>query len=491
MKDFNNWLLPTAIAFYVLSAFLIEGWIQSDEHYQIIEFANYKLGLTSQTTLPWELIDRIRSTVQPLFAYIFVVLSETVGLKSPFLQTFALRILSACLFIYTALRFYRTTVCEFDNESLRKLFAFLTLFFYVFPLMGTRFSSENWSICSFVLGLTIIYPGMNTAGSIIENRRLVFAGLLLGASFLLRFQMGFMLAGLGLWLLLFRPEQWPSWMILLAGFSVSITVGLLVDRWFYGEWTFPAWNYFTANLIAGKAAGFGEEPWWWYFDQLRGSRTITFLNYSLLALATLFIILKYRHPITWIFVPFVLVHTLIGHKEFRFLYPAFFFIPMMICSALEVIVPRKANVVLYATPWLLVNIFAFAASCCRPYDNTVSIFRHLRTLPDQPIVVFFEGGLFYYTLSEKPNTLTPSFYKGVHEIIPKPKPEGFPASIQNIKKPGDTLTFAVVRFDEQAFVSKQWTEVYSPQPAFLQAVNFRDWMQMRGSQWKLYQIPTQ
>ena len=55
-------------AIYIITAFFSVGYHQLDEHYQILEFANYKLGLTYPGYLAWEFDAHIRPSLQPLIA---------------------------------------------------------------------------------------------------------------------------------------------------------------------------------------------------------------------------------------------------------------------------------------------------------------------------------------------------------------------------------------------------------------------------------------
>lgn len=94
-----------------------------------------------------------------------------------------------------------------------------------------------------------------------------------------------------------------------------------------------AWNYFEENLLLGKSKSFGVEPWYCYIIQ-------TFLQaippFSLAPiLGTMIYQFMFRKSITtWVVLPFLLVHFLIGHKEARFLYPILFLTPYMMIKVI-------------------------------------------------------------------------------------------------------------------------------------------------------------
>jgi phosphatidylinositol glycan class B len=97
-------------------------------------------------------------------------------------------------------------------------------------------------------------------------------------------------------------------------------LGALVDRWGYGEWTFPAWTYLQANLLEGAAGLFGSELPFAYLWMLPAN-IFAPVVLAMLALAIVAWLRCPRHPVTWATLPFFIVHNLLSHKEERFLFP--------------------------------------------------------------------------------------------------------------------------------------------------------------------------
>ena len=63
--SFKNLYLQNKIYFISILSLLISsifsvGFFHPDEHYQILEFANYKMGNINPTQLPWEFHEKIR-----------------------------------------------------------------------------------------------------------------------------------------------------------------------------------------------------------------------------------------------------------------------------------------------------------------------------------------------------------------------------------------------------------------------------------------------
>jgi phosphatidylinositol glycan class B len=160
------------------------------------------------------------------------------------------------------------------------------------------------------------------------------AGLLFGLAFWCRFQIGLALVGLALWLLLIRRPGARLILVTGGALGAALFFGVLVDRWFYGEWVLTPLRYFDVNLIENRAADWGVQPWWWYFVQLVYQLVPP---YSLLLIAGGIVACfrRSRNVLVWVVVSFVLLHLIVGHKEARFLFPLLYALPVLPVLALE------------------------------------------------------------------------------------------------------------------------------------------------------------
>src|SRR5260370_965629 len=74
------------------------GMYYYDEHFQIFEFLNYKLGNISAIHLPWEFAGQLRPWFQPgLYFLVAKIISFFLGRWDPFAVATACRMLSAWL----------------------------------------------------------------------------------------------------------------------------------------------------------------------------------------------------------------------------------------------------------------------------------------------------------------------------------------------------------------------------------------------------------
>ncbi len=219
--------------------------------------------------------------------------------------------------------------------------------------------------------------------------RFFATGALLGAAFMIWYQAGFMVAGFVFWLLLIRKEKRAHLLALSAGFLAVVAAGIVIDRWFYGEWVLPVWNYFEQNILTDKISGFGLQPWYFYFTAL-GEELIPPFNIVILLAFILVFLFRRKDPLTWTLLPFVLVHFAIGHKETRFLFPLAWFVPVMMMKGAEVVsarfgdnwlksrITRVFMILFWTTDFILLTTLFFI-----PADKQVNLYRYLYRQKDR------------------------------------------------------------------------------------------------------------
>ena len=329
----SRWVVIAAGLLLVLTAWNSTGHHQGDEYFQILEFAAYKLGVTEVGELAWEYEERMRPALQPAIAYAVYRLLGGVGSADPFLVAFLLRLLSAACTLWVAALLYRRYVSTVPN-SLHSAFTLLLLFHWCAYYNGVRFSSENWSGLAAVLGL-LTYPIHGPIGSrqytTSGGRSSFLSGVCFGLAFLFRYQAGLLAAGFGLWLVLVYRPQWQAIARLVAGGLTAVVVAYPLTYWLYGEWTLPAYNYFAANLIEGRAAGYGTLPWYGYFE-LVVLRGIPPLGLLYLGGTIVFLMMYRRDPVSWMVAVFVLVHMVLARKDIRFLFPLIPLLPVLLAG---------------------------------------------------------------------------------------------------------------------------------------------------------------
>lgn len=318
-------LLATAVALHVwVTVQAVNPW-HADEHFQILGFAWARAGLASVETLPWEWDARIRPTLQPTLALGALGSLRAAGVTSPFAWVLLLRLASVAAAFAVLLRVLAHASPHLTRAGRQALWCAGLLLWFT-PLFFGRFTSENWSGMALALALTLL-PGSGAT-----PRRDALAGALLGLSFLFRYQMAMAVLPALAWVAAEGGRRRALRMGLAA--AAVAAAGSLLDAWFYGEWVLAPWNYLRVNLLEGVAAGFGVSPWWSY---LAWVALLPFppVGVPLLLLATAGALARPRSPWAWTAAAILVGHSLLAHKEPRFLLPLLYLLPVLLARGVE------------------------------------------------------------------------------------------------------------------------------------------------------------
>lgn len=304
------------------------GTYHPDEHFQILEYAHMKLfGTPTPDHLPWEYLLQMRPGIQPFVAWAVGKGLLAAGIYSPFAVVFVLQLLSGALSAAALLFFYRTVRDDLRDENARCWFLLLGFFLWYLAYLHVHFNAEMIS-GNLLLLLAALTMRCHRAVGRREFGRGVLLGMTAGLTFAVRFQMGFALLGYGIWLLVFHRRR-KLYAGMVPGVLVVLVLGMLTDRWLYGEWTLTPVNYLRENILNENMLKFGTSPWWYYFTEPFTEGGYVYGPLALVA-AVWFFWRRPRHVVTWMLVPFLLVHFFLGHKELRFFFPALFFAPWFI-----------------------------------------------------------------------------------------------------------------------------------------------------------------
>ena len=327
-----------AIFFYFLAVVFSVGSYMPDEHYQILEFAAYKIGKTDSNGLTWEFLEQIRPSIQPALVVLLHRFWQFFGVENPFFEVFFLRFLSAVLSLFTVWQLVGCFESRVKDLVLRRYFPILMFLLWFMPYHNVRFSAECWSANMFWLGLVVyIKNGFNQAA-----KTLFFVGILMGLSLSIRFQLGLMLAGFGVWLLVVEKKSLGQILSFVCGVLLVFALSLAVDRWFYGVWNLAIYDYVYQNTAGGRA-NVGLKPIYFYVQSI-----FIYLvpPFSLVVIGGFFMFLYWfrSHVLTWCVVPFFVVHCLIGHKELRFLLVLIPVLPVFVVYSLQYISENHAAI---------------------------------------------------------------------------------------------------------------------------------------------------
>jgi phosphatidylinositol glycan class B len=334
----KKWLL-ISLGLHLVAGLMSIGFYDMDEHFQIMEFVSYKLGQSPASALPHEFFENCRSWLQPSIYEAIARICKALGIVSPAFWAASFRIFSGFLgwlgLVGMALCAYRW----FPEKKYRELSVKFGALLYFLPYLHARTSSENLGGTFFVLAISTLVLFLNEKPSAryfqaqLSPLSAATSGLLLGFSFLSRFQMGFMIFGLGVWCLFIARIHLKSLIVVFLGLAVSIAFGALLDWRGAGVWTFSPYNYFFSFQKAAASPHVGVFPWWGYFQFLAGD--VPLLGNLIAAGVIAGWIAKYRNPLTFATLPFVLVHMAIPHKEPRYLFPLISTVPLLLTFGVQ------------------------------------------------------------------------------------------------------------------------------------------------------------
>jgi len=470
---------------YLLSAFilLLTAWFSLgfnhfDEHCQIIEFAGFKLDITAKASLPWEYDCQMRPALQPFVVYCVYRAFSMAGLTDPFFITFITRLIAAAVSFISALMLFKLYRGSFKDRKLQYAFLMLSFLLWFIVYNSVRFSSETLSGRIFIIGFAWFFLKQDP-----RRRDFFITGILLGISFLLRYQLALMIFGFGAWLLFRYRAGTRKLLLFILGIGIAVLLGMIIDRWFYGNWALTAWNYFHQNMLLKKAEGYGTYPWWYYFGQ-------TFMNaippFSLVYIFAVIIYITYlpNDSITWVIAPFLLFHIIEPHKEIRFLFPIIGFLPLMITRSCEIILKKRGFDLMenrfvrilvkafWYTSLVMVVILIF-----RPADEQIPLYKKIYYKYSSPENLYFTSENPYRRAS-----VNLDFYKRKNLTYRKTD------SVRDIIPSKDTVCLLATGSAEiPAGRSFRPVLIYASYPMWVKYFNINHWME-RTNFWYVYEL---
>ncbi|MGK5083196.1 hypothetical protein WDW37_07800 [Bdellovibrionota bacterium FG-1] len=512
-REWRNFVIRwmgLSLILHIITAWFSRGYHSADEYFQILEFLNYKLGGTPMKDLAVEFSERMRPWMQPFLYWCMTQTWLAVGVKSPFTWAFSFRLATGLIGWASSLAIALRATDWFESERARRLSVMAAALLWFLPSLHVRPSSESLAGSAFLLGMALCdwlatpHPKtLTTVGPLVLPDAMIrfplwlLAGMLLGLSFEARFQMGFMIVGLGAWLF-FRPgataATFPRFRIglaLVVGFGLMVGLGRIVDHWGYGEWVFSPWRYLHYNLIRGEVNRFGNAPWWDVF-RMSFTESWPFIGTALAAITLVAWVRHPRHILTWSQVPFFLVHELIPHKELRFFFPLALAGPALITLALvsrqtgRFFDPLESPAFRWLWRFLVANnILALAALCVLPYSRTAQFYEAVADLipaQAQRFEIFYQERDPYLVLGNpvyfyRPPQLVTTAFQDYGQLAEKLQ-----------KHPQEPLWVFSHKFDlppQASPIAAHCTPAYRTLGTWVKYINFFQWLE-RANAWTLF-----
>lgn len=470
----------------VIAAIFSTGFHHPDEYMQIVEFANVKLGGMNPQLLPWEWHERMRPFFMPGLLYAFDRIFRPL-LQNPFWIMIVFRLFHGLLAFWGLRRMVLQRAFFLSEKQTHSAFPYLVYLLWFIPWFAVRPSSEGLSASLFLLSLTQLFGDQKSPRE--QGLRNIFiSGLFAGFSFLARYQMGFMIAGFFGWLCFVEKISLRKLWLFIAAIVACAGLGIAIDTWGYSEFVLTTWNYLYQNVVLNKSANWGTDPFYGYLYLMQQHGMPL---HSILILGAMFLT-WYRYPrhfLTWCSVPFFIVHSLIAHKEMRFLFPLALFAPAFLLlgygPGIRWISFSKWIWNFRKTGWIkffaVTNILALLFLMLAPTRTEISLQKEIYTLSDGKAFGGFLMGRDPYIVGDYP----------MHYYQPKRFYLQTLQSIDELKLQinQNPLTLITSEFDFYGMnptLQSACREVYRGMPVWFKYFDFNHWLS-RSQSWSIYQ----
>jgi phosphatidylinositol glycan class B len=336
-------LLAAGVILRVAASVLSQGFVHPDEHQQYLEVAQ---GIVYGPWVKfWEYERGTRHYFYPSCLALLLYSLDLIGVRDTLCQATIIRSLLAIAIFASIALLARDWLRQGRTPAALCLLALAALSPDVI-YMSIRTLSETAATVPLVLSIYFF------------QRNPFLTGILLGAMFAIRFQMALSLPG---FFALSLYDDWSArhwrkgstWRMT-AGLMVSLFAAGLMDKLTWGRWFHSPLECFQANIIDGIAAGFGVSPWYQYLDW--GSQLLVEAS-PLLGLVLIALGMVHEPRVAFVGLTFLIGHSVIAHKDQRFLWPLAPIALMVFAAGFEIVyrwLPARWGRVL----------FVAAFSCC-------------------------------------------------------------------------------------------------------------------------------
>jgi GPI mannosyltransferase 3 len=360
------------LALRVRAALHLDTLSHPDEVYQTLEPA-HRLAF-GYGVISWEWRDGIRSWIFPGVLAVIMRLTDWIGAGSTgyLLSIRILLSLSSVIAIWFAYAWIKLT-----RSVTEALFgAFACAVWYDLVAYSPHALTEVVATPFLLMGL---YLG-NISDDTKRPRLCLFAGAFAcGLAMSLRIQL--LPAVLAIFVFISRKRTKPELAMTALGLLIPLAVFGFSDAIAWGHPFQSFYRYFWENAVQGKSLHYGTAPWYWYIGDL------------LVRLGPLFILAfigaRRNRRLAFVVAVILVSHSVLSHKESRFLYPALPLIIILSASGFwDLIEDIGRSFHLEVKQWLLgaLGILGFALSSyamsarVEPVSHPVGAMRALNQL---------------------------------------------------------------------------------------------------------------
>ncbi|KAJ7955719.1 Mannosyltransferase [Quillaja saponaria] len=301
------------LVFRMVNALLVQTYFNPDEHWQALEVAHHIAFGYGHLT--WEWKKGIRSYLHPVVFVVLYKILAVLHLDNPWFMMKAPRLLQSIFSAIGDLYLYKLSDVLFgDYVSKWALFSQLTnwFMFFCFP----RTLSNSLETVLTLVGL-YYWPCMRSSSSkgSFKFRKWGLAVAALACAVRPTSAVTWLYVGL---LELFMTHNRLRFIFLEVAPIGILVLGLvcLLDRFMYGSWILVPLNFLKFNFLSSGGDYYGTHKWHWYFTQGFPAMLFTYLPFSVAG-----IIYSRQWKLAVLITWELVLYSLLGHKEFRFVLP--------------------------------------------------------------------------------------------------------------------------------------------------------------------------
>jgi phosphatidylinositol glycan class B len=321
----EQWQLLTGVALILAVAFLLRLYAAlrfpnihfPDEVFQYLEQAHrlvFGYGI-----IPWEYRDGARSWLVPGFLGVLLKISDLLGLSQPeiysFLVSATLSALSLSVVVVGFLWAFRT-----QGAFAGLITAALCAVWFELIYFAPKTLTEPIAAHILVIAVYLAYPSQPTT----NKHRLFAAGLLFGLVVAIRLSLAPALLVAAVYIC--RSQIRNKWIPLVLGGLVTFALAGILDAF---TWQYPFQSFasnFWVNIVEQKSQNYGIERWYYF------AMFWLYMWKGAIVPVTLLCLFAVRKNLLLGLIAFtiILTHTLIVHKEYRFVFPALPFVIILV-----------------------------------------------------------------------------------------------------------------------------------------------------------------
>ncbi len=310
-------LIMIAAIFRSIAVIYSQGFNHPDELFHVLEPAH---GIVTGYWLKaWEWQDGLRSFTLPGFFSIFIMIGKAIGITDPNSMATLMRSIAALLSLSGVWAVYKITNLFADKTAARMATLFMAIW-WVPVYFGVKTMSGPISMNIILISHYLAYRAINIPNFEIgkrTNQLLLYAGMLGGLAFSIRFQMGIFSVAIAAVLLYNKAIK--QFLIYSAGVVLLVLLHGMMDLYTLGSFLHSPIQYFISQIIENQAVEqFGAQPWHRYLTWYIRYFTLPF------ALFLLFFTIRSGKQFWQLIVSILLFWGLfqaVAHREDRFLIP--------------------------------------------------------------------------------------------------------------------------------------------------------------------------